>query len=96
VLFRKNDKFKRGLDSPGYQDMLGWGFGTALGVKVAKPDTPVLSISGDGGFMYQCVELATAALHDIAVVDCAYHLSLSGANVFRMGGWGQIRCSTFS
>lgn len=54
--------------SPGYQDNLGWGFGTALGVKAARPDVPVLAISGDGGFLYQAGELATAVQHGLAVV----------------------------
>jgi len=54
--------------SPGYQDNLGWGLGTALGAKAAKPDTPVLAISGDGGFLYQVGELATAVQHKIALV----------------------------
>src|SRR5207248_11679437 len=34
--------------SPGYQGTLGYGFPTALGVKVAHPGRSVLSISGDG------------------------------------------------
>src|SRR5260370_41863579 len=38
--------------SPGYQDNLGWGFATALGVQDARRDVPVLSISGDGGFIF--------------------------------------------
>jgi len=67
--------------SPGYQDTLGWGYGTALGVKVAKPDTPVLAIAGDGGFMYQCGELATAMRHGIAVVVV----------VFDNGSFGNVR-----
>jgi len=54
--------------SPGYQDNLGWGFGAALGVKAAKPNTPVVAISGDGGFLYQVGELATAVQHQIALV----------------------------
>ena len=54
--------------SPGYQDNLGWGPGTALGVKCARPDRPVLAIAGDGGFLYQVGDLATAVLHNIAVV----------------------------
>jgi len=32
--------------SPGYQDNLGWGLGTGLGAKAAKPDTPVLANAG--------------------------------------------------
>jgi acetolactate synthase I/II/III large subunit len=54
--------------SPGYQDTLGWGYGTALGAKAANPDVPVLSIAGDGGFLYQIGELATAVHHKLAVV----------------------------
>ena len=54
--------------SPGYQDNLGWGFGAALGVKAAKPNTPVVAITGDGGFLYQVGELATAVQHQIALV----------------------------
>ena len=34
--------------SPGYQDNLGWVFGTALGAKAAMPDRKVLAIAGDG------------------------------------------------
>jgi acetolactate synthase-1/2/3 large subunit len=54
--------------SAGYQDSLGWGLGTALGAKHARPDTPVLAIAGDGGIMYQLGELATAVQHRLAVV----------------------------
>src|SRR5262249_42684212 len=37
--------------SEGFQGTLGFGFPTALGVKVAHPDTPVVALTGDGGFM---------------------------------------------
>ena len=67
--------------SPGYQDALGWGYGTALGVKAARPDLPVLAISGDGGFLYQATELATAMHHNIAVV----------AVVFDNAAFGNVR-----
>jgi acetolactate synthase I/II/III large subunit len=59
------------IDS-GYQGTLGFGFPTALGVKVAYPDRPVVSVSGDGGFMYAMPELATAVLHGIAVVAVVF------------------------
>src|SRR6185312_8306974 len=49
--------------SPGYQDNLGWGFGTALGVQAALPGRAVVALCGDGGFMYQAQELASAAHH---------------------------------
>ena len=59
------------IDS-GYQGTLGFGFPTALGVKVAFPDKPVVSVSGDGGFMYAMPELATAVFHGIAVVAVVF------------------------
>ena len=67
--------------SPGYQGTLGWGYATSLGVKVAMPDTPVVSISGDGGFLFTAMEMATAAQHGIGVV----------AVVFSDGAYGNVR-----
>jgi acetolactate synthase-1/2/3 large subunit len=67
--------------SPGYQDNLGWGFATALGVQDARRDVPVLSISGDGGFLYTASELATAMHHRIPLV----------AVVFSDGAFGNVR-----
>jgi acetolactate synthase-1/2/3 large subunit len=58
--------------SPGYQGTLGWGYATSLGVKVAKPDTAVVSISGDGGFLFTAMEMATAAQHGIGVVAVVF------------------------
>jgi acetolactate synthase-1/2/3 large subunit len=54
--------------SPGYQDNLGWGFATALGVQDARRDVPVVAISGDGGFLYTANELASAVRHKIPLV----------------------------
>lgn len=39
---------------------LGFSFPAALGVKFAKPDAPVISINGDGGFAMNMQELETA------------------------------------
>jgi acetolactate synthase-1/2/3 large subunit len=58
----------RSFISPGYQGTLGWGVATALGVKVARPDAPVVAVSGDGGFLFNAQELATAVQHRIPVV----------------------------
>ena len=57
----------------GYQGTLGYGFPTALGVKVARPDQPVLSIAGDGGFMFTVQELAAAVQHGIPLVTIIYN-----------------------
>lgn len=67
--------------SPSYQGTLGWGFATALGAKVANPDTPVVSVNGDGGFLFNVQELATAVQHEIGVV----------ALVFNDNGYGNVR-----
>ena len=67
--------------SPGYQGTLGWGYATSLGAKIAKPDGAVLSISGDGGFMFTAMEMATAAQHGIGVV----------AVVFSDGAFGNVK-----
>ncbi|MFZ2006429.1 MAG: thiamine pyrophosphate-dependent enzyme [Stellaceae bacterium] len=65
----------------GYQGTLGYSYATALGAKVARPDVPVVSISGDGGFMYNVQELSTAALFGIDAV----------AVVFADGAYGNVR-----
>lgn len=57
----------------GYQDNLGYGFNTALGVKVANPGKAVLSVTGDGGFLFGCQELATAAQYGIHLVTVVYN-----------------------
>jgi acetolactate synthase-1/2/3 large subunit len=62
----------RSFLSPGYQDNLGWGFATALGAQDACRDTAVLSISGDGGFLYTANELATAIRHRIPLVAVVF------------------------
>jgi acetolactate synthase-1/2/3 large subunit len=67
--------------SPGYQDNLGWGYATALGAQHARPNVPVLSINGDGGFLYTGNELATAMRHRIPLV----------AVVFTDGAFGNVR-----
>jgi acetolactate synthase-1/2/3 large subunit len=58
----------RTLITPGFQGTLGYAYPTALGAKVACPGKKVLSISGDGGFMFNVQELSTAVAHGIDVV----------------------------
>jgi acetolactate synthase-1/2/3 large subunit len=64
--------------SSGYQGTLGSGFPTALGVKVAHPDQPVVAICGDGGFMFAVQELATAVQYGIGVVTLVFNNSAFG------------------
>ena len=67
--------------SPGYQDALGWGFATALGAQDARRDVPVISITGDGGFLFTATELATAMRHRIPLTTV----------VFNDGAYGNVR-----
>ena len=59
------------IDS-GYSFNLGYAFPTALGVKVAQPDRPVVCIAGDGGFMFNSSELSTAVQYGINVVTVVF------------------------
>lgn len=62
----------------GYQCNLGFGFPTALGVKVGNPDTPVVSITGDGGFMFAMQDLATARQYGINLVTVVFNNGVFG------------------
>ena len=59
------------IDS-GYSFNLGYAFPTALGVKVAKPDRPIVCMTGDGGFMFNSSELSTAVQYGINVVTVVF------------------------
>ena len=48
---------------------IGSGFPLSLGVKMALPDRPVISIGGDGGFLMNSQELMTAVEWKIPVVS---------------------------
>jgi thiamine pyrophosphate-dependent acetolactate synthase large subunit-like protein len=57
---------------------LGVSFPLALGAKLARPDRPVISLNGDGGFLFNIQELQTAVEYGIAAV----------AVVMNNGEWG--------
>jgi acetolactate synthase I/II/III large subunit len=63
-----------------YFATLGFAFPTALGAKVAAPDRQVISLSGDGGFMYALPELATAVQYGINVVAVVFADGAFGAS----------------
>ena len=67
--------------SSGYQGTLGWGIATALGAKDARGAAPVVALSGDGGFMFNVQELATAVRHRIPIVVI----------LFNDGAFGNVR-----
>ena len=61
---------------------LGHAFPVALGAKIARPDRPVVAVSGDGGFLYNSQELATAVQYGINVVVIVFNDNAYG-NVLR-------------
>jgi len=67
--------------TPGYQGTLGYGYATALGAQVGNPDKRVVALCGDGGFMYNVQELATAKQHNIPLVGI----------VFNDGAFGNVK-----
>lgn len=53
---------------PCHSVSLGFAFPAAIGAKLAAPARPVVSLSGDGGFVMGCFELGTAVEHGVGVV----------------------------
>jgi benzoylformate decarboxylase len=47
---------------------LGWGMPAALGIRLARPEAPVLCVVGDGSAMYAIQSLYTAARYGLGVV----------------------------
>ena len=72
----------RTMITSGFNGTLGYGFPTALGVKVANPDRPVVSICGDGGFLFGGSDLATAMQFGINLVTVVVN-NASYGNVLR-------------
>jgi acetolactate synthase-1/2/3 large subunit len=60
------DKFPRQLLSSAGLGAMGYGYPAAMGAKVACPDKEVIDIDGDGSFVMNIQELATAHIEKIA------------------------------
>src|SRR5205807_10272065 len=61
---------------------LGYEYPVALGAKVARPEKPVVAVIGDGGFLFNAQELATAVQQKINVVAVVFNDNAYG-NVAR-------------
>jgi len=59
--------------------LVGFSFACGLGVKLAKPDSPVISLMGDGGFGMTISELSTAVQHKINTVTIVMNNKSWGA-----------------
>ena len=56
-----------------YSGNLGYEYPVALGAKIARPEKPVVAVIGDGGFLFNAQELATAVQHKINVVAVVFN-----------------------
>ena len=68
--------------SSSYFGNLGYAYPTALGAKLARPDRAVVAVSGDGGFLFNSQELATAVKYGINAVVIVFNDGAFG-NVYR-------------
>ncbi len=68
---------------------LGWGVGASVGVKLALPDRQVVSIQGDGGFMFgQSDSLWSMSRYDVPVLTVVLNNRSYEATRFRIMGSG--------
>ncbi len=59
--------------SSGGLGTMGFGFPSAIGAKVAMPENDVLAVTGDGGFLMVCQDLATVKEYDIPLIICLFN-----------------------
>ncbi|WMJ74726.1 biosynthetic-type acetolactate synthase large subunit [Cytophagaceae bacterium ABcell3] len=64
--FYKTDTPEKWVSSGGAGTM-GFGFPSAIGAQLGKPDDMVIAVVGDGGFQMTLCELSTAAIHQLPV-----------------------------
>ncbi len=69
----------RSLFTPLDFGLVGFSFACGLGVKIARPDRPVVSLMGDGGFGMTLSELSTAVDHGINTVTVVMNNRCWGA-----------------
>ncbi len=64
---------KKQLIMSGGLGVMGFGLPGAIGAKIGNPDTPIISISGDGGMQMNVQELATAVLEELPIICCIFN-----------------------
>lgn len=69
---------------------IGFGLPAAIGAKFAKPESQVLALCGDGGFLYSCQELATAVKHRLAIVVLLFNDNAFGVVDYAERKAGQL------
>jgi len=69
----------RTLIHPGTYGTLGYALPAAIGAKLACPKQPVVSISGDGGFLFTMQELSTASALGLDLIVLVFNDNAFGA-----------------
>ena len=57
---------------------MGYGYGAAIGAKIARPDVPVVHFTGDGSFHMNMNELCTAVSYNVPVITVIFNNSVLG------------------
>jgi acetolactate synthase-1/2/3 large subunit len=63
---------------------IGFGLPAAIGAKIAHPERQVITLCGDGGFLFSCQELATAVKYRVPI-----QVLLFNDNAFGIVDYGQ-------
>lgn len=66
-------KKPRTLLTSGGLGTMGFGLGAAIGAKLAKPESTVINLAGDGCFRMNMSELATASRYGIPVIEIIFN-----------------------
>ncbi len=63
----------RGYLSTSYMGTLGFSLSMGIGAKLGALERPVVTVSGDGGFLFGATELATAVQHGVPIVNVVFN-----------------------
>ena len=85
---------KKHLYMSGGLGTMGYGLPGAIGAKIGNPDTPVISISGDGGMQMNSQELATAVLEELPIISCIFNNNNLGmVRQWHLAAFSPARCT---
>ncbi|MDL2310582.1 biosynthetic-type acetolactate synthase large subunit [Peptostreptococcaceae bacterium OttesenSCG-928-C18] len=87
-------KYPNRVITSGGQGTMGFGVGAAIGAKIAKPETPVVLITGDGSFRMNHNEVLTLSTYNIPVTIFVFNNNTLGMvrqwqGIFENGRYSQ-------
>lgn len=75
-----------------YMSPMGWSIPAAIGGKLAKPDQPVVCLTGDGSMLMHGIEIQTAARYHLPVIFIVFNNSSHGNPQLRGKRVGSFEC----